>query len=63
MKKKKEIIFPGVDLAGVYHEQLIKKLNKTKMSYMNTIITTQRIFTIRMLIIMIRLIRKNWMGY
>ena len=33
--KKKEIIFPGVDLAGVDHQQQIEKLKKTNMSHMN----------------------------
>ena len=39
------------------------KLKKNKMSNMNTKETTQRIFTMGILITMRRLIRKNRMGY
>ena len=61
--KMKEIIFPGVDLAGVDHQQQIDILKKNKISNMNTITTTQNIFEIGVFIIMRILIRSNWMGY
>ena len=60
--KKKEIIFPGVDLAGVDHQQQIDILKKNKISNMNTLTTTQTIFLIGVFIIMRILIRSNWMG-
>ena len=60
--KKKEIIFPGVDLAGVDHQQQIDILKKNKISNMNTLTTTQTIFEIGVFIIMRILIRSNWMG-
>ena len=41
----------------------LNKLKKRKMSNMNTITTTQKIFMMRRLIMMRILIRTNWMGY
>ena len=65
-KKKKEIVFPDIDLTGVDHQQKLNKLKKTKMMNMINMIkitTTHKTFTVRGLIMMKILIRNNWMSY
>ena len=41
----------------------LKKLKKTKMINVNTKTTNQKIFNIKILIMIRLFIRKNWMGY
>ena len=55
--KKERNYFPGVDLAGVDHQQQIEKSKKTKMRNINMKTTTHKVF------IMGILIRKYWVGY
>ena len=61
-RKKEEIIFLDVDLAGVDHKQKIKKLKKTETSNMNMKATKQNIFTMGILITIRILIRNDYMG-